>query len=163
MDPGVDTGTASGMDFDVIAVLVVGVIWIGLFCWLAVVGWAKHRRLEREAYYRYETEKRLLSRDDAGAAQVLQLRNQEERTHWRKRRESLRLTGLIATTLGAGILVGLQFVDTGDVSLVGAGGFPLIVGLALLLYAYALYPKFTELDVDILPQQPSGGADNLRD
>lgn len=163
MGPGGDTAAVTGTSFDTFAVLVVGVIWIALFCWLAVVGWAKHRRGEREAYYRYEIEKRLLDKGETGATQILQLRRQREHARWLQRRESLRLAGVVTTTLGVGILVGLQFVDTGDLSLEGAGGIPLIIGLALLLYAYVLYPKLTEIDFDTLPQSSDRGRNNLKD
>lgn len=163
MSPGGDFAVAPGTSVDTIPVLVVGVIWIALFCWLAVVGWAKHRRGEREAYYQYETEKRLLDKGEEGATQILRLRHQKERARWLQRREGLRLGGAVTTTLGVGILIGLQFVDTGDLSLEGAGGIPLIIGLALLLYAYVLYPKLTELDIDTLPRPSDRGRDDLSD
>jgi hypothetical protein len=134
-----------------IAIIVVAVIYIALFSWLAVIGWAKHRRLEREAYFRHETEKRLLESGKAGAMQILKLRTEEERIRWFRRREGLKLGGIVTTALGAGVLVGLQLIDTGDYSFAGAGGFPLIIGAAILLYAYLLYPKFSELDIDIPP------------
>lgn len=156
MGPGSETTAASGADSDIVAFIAVGAFWVALFCWLTVVGWAKNRRMEREAYYRYETERRLLDKGAAGATQILRLRQEEERARWLKRRESLKLGGVLLATLGAGILVGLQFVDTGDLSLSGAGGIPLIIGAALLLYAYVLYPKLEELDIDSL-QQPSHG------
>lgn len=114
--------------------------------------------MEREAYYRHETEKRLLEMGEAGARQILALRNEEERARWRRRREGLKLGGVITTALGLGILIGFQFVDTGESSFAGAGGFPLIIGAALLLYAYLLYPKFTSLDVETpSPSTDDGG------
>lgn len=141
-----------------VAMIVVAVIYLGLFCWLAVVGWARHRRLEREAFYRHETEKKLLEMGEAGARQILRLRNEEERLRWLRRREGLKLGGMITTALGLGILIGFQFVDTGDSSFAGAGGFPLIIGAALLLYAYVFYPKFTSLDVETLPPPTDDGG-----
>ncbi len=156
MGPGSETTAASGANSDIVAFIVAGAFWVALFCWLTVVGWARNRRMEREAYYRHETERRLLERGDAGANEILRLRRAEARARWLRRREGLRLTGVITAVLGAGILVGLQFVDTGDPLLSGAGGIPLIIGSALLLYAYVLYPKLEELDVDTL-QQPSHG------
>lgn len=142
---------AAGLSEDAtttMALIAVAVIYVALFCWLAVVGWAKHRRLEREAYYRHETEKRLLEKGEAGARQILSLRNEEERTRWLRRREGFKVAGLITTALGAAILVSLQIIDTGEYSLAGAGGFPLIIGFTLLLYAYLLYPKPLNLDLD---------------
>lgn len=151
MGAGVETAAAAGGDGNVAAMLVVAVVWVACFSWLAVVGWAIQRRKEREAYYRHETEKRLLEKGEAGATQILRLRHEEERTRWLRRREGLRLGGVITTALGISLLVGLQFIDTGELSLAGTGGIPLIIGLALLLYAYVFYPKFTEFDSDTLP------------
>ena len=145
---------ATGGSMDIVAILAVAAIWLALFCWLAVVGWAKHRRLEREAYYHHETEKRLLEKGDAGAVQILRLRNEEQRVRWLQRREGLKLGGLIVTALGMGILVGLQFIDTGGLSFAGAGWVPLIIGLALLLYVYVLHPKTTNLSSDLPPLPP---------
>lgn len=138
-----------------IALIVIAVIYVALFCWLAVVGWAKHRRMEREAYYRHETEKNLIEKGEEGAKQILRLRNEEERIRWLRRREGFRVGGVVTAALGIGILVGLQMIETGGYSLAGAGGFPLIIGAALLLYGYVLYPKYTCIDIDSI-SPPSG-------
>lgn len=144
-----------------IALIVVAVIYVALFCWLAVVGWARHRRMEREAYYRHETEKKFIEKGEEGAKQILRLRNEEERTRWLRRREGFRVGGVVTTALGIGILVGLQMIETGGYSLAGAGGFPLIIGAALLLYGYVLYPKYPCIDIDrILPPSEKGQEDH---
>jgi hypothetical protein len=141
----------------------VAVTWLAFFSWLAVVGWAIQRRKEREAYYRHETEKKLLERGDASAEQFLQLRREEERTRWLRRREGLKLGGLITTALGIGILVGLRFVDTGTLSLSAVGWIPLAIGLVLLLYAYVLYPEPPSLGRGAPPVPSGGGGDDRRD
>jgi hypothetical protein len=161
------TGTevdAAGSSEDItaaIAVAVVAIIYVALFCWLAVIGWAKHRRMEREAYYRHETEKKLIEKGEAGSWQILRLRDEEERTRWLRRREGFKVAGLVTTALGAGILVGLQMIDIGEYSFAGAGGIPLIIGAALLLYAYVLYPKYMSLDIESI-SPPSEENQNSR-
>jgi hypothetical protein len=133
----------------------VGVIWVAFFSWLAVTGWAKQRRREREAFYRDETEKRLLDKGQASVEQILKVRNQQERVRWLQRREGLKLGGLVTTAVGFGIIVGLPMIEGTEQRLAGAGAIPLAIGLALLLYAYSFYPKLSDLSIDD-PSVPPG-------
>ena len=48
------------------------------------------------------------------------------------------------------IVVGLRFVDTGDISISPMGWIPLGLGMVLLLYSYVLYPDLTSLSSSIL-------------
>ena len=145
MDVGGETVAAAGGSTDLPAIIAVAVIWVAFFSWMAVVGWAVQRRKEREAYYRHETEKRLVDKGEVSAEQLLGLRSAEERTGWLRRREGLKLGGLITFAAGIGIVVSLRFIDTGQLSLGPLGWIPLCVGFVLLLYAYLLYPKLTNL------------------
>jgi len=151
MSTGVETVTGAGTSSDVVIFVVVAVFWVAFFSSVSVVGWAIQRRKEREAFYRYETEKRLVDKGEVSAEQLLGLRNEEERFRWLRRREGLKLGGVLTTALGIGLLAALQLVDTGELSLAGIGGIPLIIGVALLLYVYALYPSATEFDVPTPP------------
>ena len=108
-----------------------------------MVGWAIQRRKEREAYYWHETEKRLVDKGEVTAEQLLRLRSEEERVRWLRRREGLKLGGLITAVAGIGIVVALRFVDTGELSISPIGWIPLGIGAVLLLYTYVLYPDFT--------------------
>ena len=152
---GPDTEIAALPDAEmVISLLLVAVFWVAFFCWLTVVGWAIQRRKEREAYYRHETEKRLVDKAEATPEAVLRLRKEEERARWLRRREGLKLGGLITGALGAGVVVSLRFVDTDRLSVSSIGWIPLAVGVVVLLYAYVLYPRFTDLR-DNIPLLPS--------
>ena len=121
MDVGAETAAASSGGDSFTAILMVGVIWVAFFSWLAVTGWARQRRREREAFYRNETEKRLLDKGEATAEQILRVRNQEERVRWLQRREGLKLGGLITVAVGVGIIVALPMIEAGEQTLAGAG------------------------------------------
>ena len=143
MDVAGDAAAAAGGGDTFAAIVVVAIIWVAFFSWLTVVGWATERRKEREAYYRHETEKRLVDKGAVTAEQLIELRNQEERVRWLRRREGLKLGGLITTAAGIAIVVGLRFVDTGARSVSPVGWIPLGIGLVLLLYVFLLYPDST--------------------
>ncbi|UCF32419.1 MAG: hypothetical protein JSV78_08780 [Phycisphaerales bacterium] len=161
MGAGSETVAAESVGKAVALYGCVGLTWLAFFSWLAVVGWAIQRRKEREAFYRHETEKRLLEQGDASAEQFLQLRREEERTRWLRRREGLKVGGLITGAIGLGILLGLRFVDTGALSFSAVGWIPLGIGLVLVLYAYVLYPESPSLGRGA-PPAPSGGETDDR-
>ena len=121
---------------------------------LAVVGWARQRRLEREAYYRHETEKRLVDTGQMTAEWIIKLRAEEERDRWRRRHEGLKLGGLIITALGATSIISLQLVEFVDHSYSALGLIPLGVGLVVLFYAYFLQPRHPKLGGDLPPLHP---------
>ncbi|MGB2986417.1 MAG: hypothetical protein WBE26_11090 [Phycisphaerae bacterium] len=154
MDVGGETAVAAGGASDIVAILAVAVFWVAFFSWLTVVGWATQRRKEREAYYRHETEKRFVDKGGVSAEQLLGLRNEEERVRWLRRREGLKLGGLITAAAGIGIVVALRFVDTGELSISAMGWIPLGIGVVLLLYTYVLYPTSPSLGGGI-PSIPS--------
>ena len=152
MDVGGETAAAAGSE--IFAFLVVGVVWVAFFSWLTVVGWAIQRRKEREAYYRHETEKRLVDKGEVSTEQLLRLRNEEEHVRWIRRREGLKLGGLITAAAGIGLVVALRFVDTGGLTISAMGWIPLGIGVVLLLYTYVLYPTSPSLGGGI-PSIPS--------
>jgi ferric-dicitrate binding protein FerR (iron transport regulator) len=98
--------------------------------------WSDNRRREREAFYRYETLRKLADVQGAGAQQVLEVMHAQQRVASRQIREGLKLGGLAACGAGAGLLAMFWSLDRLQVGFV-----PLFVGMALLLYAYGLAPK----------------------
>ena len=157
MDVGGEIAVAAGVSNDIPAFpfILVGVFWVAFFAWVSVVGWAIQRRKEREAYYRHETERRLVDKGVVTAEQLLGLRSAEQRVGWLRRREGLKLGGLITAAAGIGIVVGLRFVETAQFSASALGWIPLCVGLVILLYAYVLCPKDTKPGSAAFPS-PSG-------
>ena len=109
----------------------------GMWAFIGVVSWADIRRKEREAYYRHETMKKVSEMPgDSGLA----LLREEERSIARRRRENIKLGGLITFAVGLGLMIFVGAVHIPEpASLVGL--LPLLVGLALLTYSYVIAPK----------------------
>ncbi len=145
---------AAGIGEAMTAMLVSGVVYVALFSWLAVVGWARQRRLEREACYRHETEKKLVESGQATTDQIFMFRVEEERNRWLRRREGLRLGGFITAALGVGLVVGLRFVDTNELAVSMIGWIPFSIGAVMLLYTFVLYPRFTASSGTVPPGRP---------
>jgi hypothetical protein len=112
---------------------------IALFTFLAVATHAEERRKEREAYYRYEFQKKML---EAGTTpeQIGALFAAQDAQQFVRERESKKLGGLVTMGIGFGILLGLQFV--GD-RVWMVGWIPIAIGAAITLYAFLLSPRRT--------------------
>ena len=69
---------------------------------------------------------------------------EQEKNAVKRRLEGMKLGGLITAVVGIGVMVLLHGIanDEGPVYLVGL--IPLLIGLALLMYAFALAPKAQE-------------------
>ena len=154
-----EAAAATGGGAEIVPYMVVLAFWVAFFSWATVVGWAIQRRKERVAYYQQETERRLIDKGTMTADQVLRLRREDQRVQWLRRREGLRLGGLITAAAGIGILICLQFIDTGDTPAAAIACIPLTIGLVLLLYAYVLCPKSTEPDGGVRPPPPERQPD----
>ncbi len=134
------------MDFarpDVMVFVFLAVAAIALYSYLSINSFVHGRRKEREAYYRNETVRRLTESQGAGADAAIALMREEDRLWTIRRLEGTKLGGLITTGVGIGLMIFLGIAND-DNHLIGVaiGIVPLMVGLALLLYAYRLSPKF---------------------
>jgi hypothetical protein len=112
---------------------------LAVFSYLAVVTWIDNRRKEREALYRSDALKKI-AETQGGASTALEYLREEERNEEKRRREGLKLGGLITTAAGVGFTVFLYAVMP-DRPIYFAGLIPLLIGLTLLLYVYRLAPK----------------------
>jgi hypothetical protein len=133
------------MDFarpDVMVFVFLAVGAIALYSYLSINSFVHGRRKEREAYYRNETVRRLTESQGAGADAAIALMREEDRLWTIRRLEGTKLGGLITTGVGIGLMIFLGIAND-DNHLIGVaiGIVPLMVGLALLLYAYRLSPK----------------------
>ena len=109
----------------------------GMWAFVGVVSWAEIRRKEREAYYRHETMKKI---SEMPGESGLALLREDERSIARRRRENIKLGGVITFALGVGLMIFVWAVHMHEPApLVGL--LPLLVGLALLTYSYVLAPK----------------------
>ena len=112
---------------------------LAVFSYLAVATWAENRRKEREAFYRSDTVRKI-AETQGGASAALEYLREEERNAQKRRREGLKLGGLISTAAGIGIGVFLIAILP-DRPIYFLGLIPVLIGLALLLYTYVLAPK----------------------
>ncbi len=109
----------------------------GMWAFIAVVSWADIRRREREAYYRHETMKKI---SEMPGESGLALLREDEHNAMRRRRENIKLGGLVTAAAGVGLMIFLYALDTTR-PVYFTGLIALLVGLALLSYAYILAPK----------------------
>jgi hypothetical protein len=112
---------------------------LAVFSYLAVATWSDNRRREREAYYRHDT-LRKIAEAQGGAAAALEYLRADEKNAQRRRQEGLKLGGLITTAAGVGLFAFLIAIRP-DRPYYVLSLIPLLIGLALLLYAYMLAPK----------------------
>ncbi|HNX19143.1 MAG TPA: hypothetical protein PKG80_02620 [Acidobacteriota bacterium] len=115
------------------------VMFVCLFTFLSIAVWSGARRKEREAFYRAEERKRLLEASGVGADKVLELLREEELVSQRKRREGVKLGGVIV--LAAGIGMQMMFIQINDPEAQFVPAIPICIGAAMLLYAYLMAPK----------------------
>jgi hypothetical protein len=113
---------------------------IALFSFLAVATWADARRKEREAYYTGETLKKISESSGQGASAAIEMLREQQREAVRHRRDGQRLGGLITAAVGLGVIIFLRALVR-DEPVYLAGVIPLLIGLALLVYSYALASK----------------------
>jgi hypothetical protein len=124
----------------VVAVAIPVVGSIALFSFLAVASWSDARRRERETYYKSETLKKIAESSGEGARAAIELIREQEKNSVRRRREGMKLGGLITAVVGIGVMALLRgLVPSEPVYL--AGLIPLLIGLALLTYTFILAPK----------------------
>jgi hypothetical protein len=116
---------------------------IALFSFLAINGWADARRKEREAYYRGETLKKIAESSGEAARSAMELLREQEKNAAKRRLEGLKLGGLITAAVGLGVMVLLRGLEQ-EHPVYLAGLIPLLVGSALLVYAFVLAPKESE-------------------
>jgi len=116
------------------------VVMVALFTFLSIASWGEERRKEREALYRSEVLKKLADQLGSNAGPVLEFIREQERTELRKKREGLKLGGLITSAAGIGVILLLRAVAAAEPIWV-AGAIPLLIGVAMLLYVYVLAPK----------------------
>ncbi len=129
---------------DIAGILVPIVLFFALFTFLSIAVWAGSRRREREAFYRTEERKKMIEQGGAGSNALMELVQEEERVAQRRRREGLKLGGLVTTAVGIGLIALLAVVDAHEEHAEGVavvGVIPLLIGAAMLIYVYFLGPK----------------------
>src|SRR5215472_9001881 len=133
----IDLSSDAAVTMVAIAVPVVGSI--ALFSFLAVASWSDARRKEREAYYRTETLKKIVESPGEGANAAIELLREQDRRAALSRRSGQKLGGLITFAVGLGLMLFLHAVNREE-PVYWVGAIPLLIGLALLVYAFTMAP-----------------------
>lgn len=126
-----------------LALMVPIVTMLTFFGYLSIATWNHSKRRERESFYKNDTLKRIAESPDGGAA-ALEFLREEQRQKEHRRREGLKIGGLVNGFVGVALLVLLPFIHMGlsfDRAIQLIGLVPLAVGAALLTYVYWLAPK----------------------
>ena len=131
----------TGSDDLMMAVLLIPIAGIiGFSVWASVVGFARQRRLEREAYYRGEVNKKLVEEGRLTVADLVAAREDELRRQWLKRREGFKGAGIVLFGLGLAIIGGMGAANEEEGMV--AGLVPFFLGSSLLAYGLWLYPRW---------------------
>jgi hypothetical protein len=137
----------------IMVLLIPIVFFIGLFTWGAIESWAEARRKEREAFYKSETLRKVAEAQGSGGNAALdylreqetiaaQRRAEETRNSAWRRREGLKIGGLVNVAIGMALMIFLhELLRNHNQEIYLCGLIPLFIGVALLVYAYFLAPK----------------------
>ena len=112
-----------------------------IFSFTSFASWAGERTKERKAFYRNELLKKLAESPSEQTQQILERLREEERETERRRREGMKLGGLIWSVVGVGLIVLLTAVTPPHTGAWAIGMVPLLIGLALQVYVYRLAPR----------------------
>ncbi len=124
--------------FGVFAFLGMGAI--ALFSFLSVATWSDSRRREREVYYGNETLRKIMEMPGATPAAVQEFVREQQVNAIRRRREGLKLGGMVVVATGIGITIFLAAAP-GPLPIHLVGTIPVMIGLAMLIYVYLMSPK----------------------
>ena len=113
---------------------------VALFSFLAVASWSDARRREREAYYNADALKKIAEGSGEAAKSALDYLREQNAGGLRRRIEGLKLGGLITAAVGIGLMAMLRGLEHDEPAYL-VGLIPLLVGLALTIYAFALAPR----------------------
>jgi hypothetical protein len=111
---------------------------VALFAvFIPLVSWIDSRRKEREAFYKAETLRRLSESSSDGAKMALEMLRDEGRREEIKKREGLKIGGLINLGVGVALVIFLRvLIGGGQESPYLCGLIPGFIGIAMLVYVY---------------------------
>jgi hypothetical protein len=113
---------------------------ISLFAMLVFFVWFGERRKAQQSLYRSELLKKIAESPGDAAQKVLEMLRQEESAAQIRRREGMKLGGLIVLAVGIALMPLLARLEPSEpVWLVGL--IPTLVGVALLVYVFLLSPR----------------------
>ena len=107
---------------------------------IPLTSWIDSQRKEREAFYQAETFRRLAESSSDSAKAAIELLREQTRLERIKRREGMKIGGLINIGVGLALLIFLQQLVR-DEPVYLCGLIPGFIGVALLVYSLFLAPK----------------------
>jgi hypothetical protein len=107
---------------------------------IPLTSYIESQRKEREAFYKAETMRRLAESSGEGAKAAIELLREQSRMETMKKREGMKLGGLINIAVGVGLLIFLRAL-VHDAPVYLCGLIPGLIGVALLTYGLVLAPK----------------------
>lgn len=106
---------------------------------LPLVLWIDSRRKEREAFYKSETLRRLAEASGESAKAAIELLREGNRLERIKKREGIKIGGMINLGVGVALVVFLRIMlGGGQGSPYLCGLIPGLIGVAMLIYVYFL-------------------------
>lgn len=112
---------------------IAGIVWLGF------VIWTDARRREREAFCRTELLKKVADNPGGSAQSVLDMMRHAERQAEIRKREGLKLGGLLVIAAGAGLIPFFTMIMP-HTPIWAVGLIPLLIGIALYGYVRYLAP-----------------------
>ena len=106
---------------------------------IPLTSWIDSQRREREAFYKAETIRRLAEAPGDGARAAIELMREQDRMGRARKREGMKIGGLINLGVGVGLMIFLHALVT-DAPVYLCGLIPGLIGVALLTYALLLAP-----------------------
>ena len=121
---------------EALGVMVPIVTVVSMFTFITIAIWIGNRRKERDAFYKSETLRRITEAQGEGPRAALELLREEERLKTINRREGLKIGGVVNLGVGIGLMILLRALVDWSVAMCGL--IPILIGVGLLVYVYAL-------------------------
>ena len=107
---------------------------------IPLTSWIDSRRKEREAFYKAESLRRIAESSGDGAKAALEMMREQNRMEQIKRREGMKIGGLINICVGVALIIFLHSLVRGEAVYL-CGLIPGFIGVALLGYGLFLAPR----------------------
>ena len=120
----------------VFGTLIPMVLFVSAFTFITFAVWFSSRLKERQAFYKSETLRRITEASGEGAKAAIDLLREEERLKRLQGRENLKVGGVVNLGVGIGLMILLRALVSWSVAMCGL--IPILIGVALLVYVYAL-------------------------
>ena len=105
---------------------------VTVFTFVGVMSWLKHRRTERDTYYRHELIKQMAEKASS-EEQLLAFMREEAKVRQTNKKQGLMVGGLVTLAIGIGYMIAFQWIDD-EVWMIGA--IPALIGVALLVGSF---------------------------